>query len=340
MNIAEHNGGYVSRSLLTSQWKGPLNLALVLHLLALVAAFFGPALCERRPLMPEVYSVNLYTAAEFKEAGPAGPAPAAPVAAKPKPEEAPSAPPAPPEPAAPAKPKVAIEPETPPKIVPIPEVAPQTPTKAISIEPLKQKIAKKEEPTPKEVQVKDQRNIDKALENIQAKVEADAKEKVAREKAAQLRDAAVKEIAANLRRPASSTGTAPPSTTTPAKTGTAAQAGGGGGSGPTGGGSSAVTDSILRGYYAAVLNHIQAHWILPDTQNWDNKLKATLAITVHRDGSITDTAFEKSSDNVYFNQFILKTMREATPLPPFPAGLDETSLEIGLNFDPGGTDIQ
>ena len=58
-------------------------------------------------------------------------------------------------------------------------------------------------------------------------------------------------------------------------------------------------------------------------------------ITIRKDGIITNSFFEKKSDNIYFNQFVLKAIKEASPLPPFPDRLDKNMLEIGLRFKPG-----
>lgn len=77
------------------------------------------------------------------------------------------------------------------------------------------------------------------------------------------------------------------------------------------------------------------HWVLPDLQNWDNALEAVLIIIIRKDGFVTDSFFERKSDNIYFNQFVLKALREASPLPPFPDQLDKNTLEIGLRFKPG-----
>jgi len=45
---------------------------------------------------------------------------------------------------------------------------------------------------------------------------------------------------------------------------------------------------------------------------------------------------ERKSADLYFNQFVEKTMQEALPLPAFPDGLKEKELEIGLVFHPSG----
>ena len=91
----------------------------------------------------------------------------------------------------------------------------------------------------------------------------------------------------------------------------------------------------MKQYFSAVYQKIHDNWVLPDLQNWDNSLEAILVIVIRKDGTITDSYFERKSDNIYFNQFVLKAIKDSTPLPPFPEQLDENTLEIGLRFKPG-----
>ena len=100
--------------------------------------------------------------------------------------------------------------------------------------------------------------------------------------------------------------------------------------------SGAVTvDENTRRYLVAVNNQVQEHWLLPDLQSWDDKLEAIIIINVRRDGVVTKNYFERKSDNIYFNQFVEKAITEATPLPPFPIGINKQEMEIGLRFRPG-----
>ena len=91
----------------------------------------------------------------------------------------------------------------------------------------------------------------------------------------------------------------------------------------------------MKQYLSAVYQKIHDHWVLPDLQNWDNALEAILSITIKRDGTVTDSYFESKSANIYFNQFVLKAVKDASPLPPFPSQLKEDTFEIGLRFKPG-----
>jgi len=112
----------------------------------------------------------------------------------------------------------------------------------------------------------------------------------------------------------------------------AAQAGSGSGNGPSGG---IAVDENLRRYLIAVNSQIQEHWVLPDLQNWKANVEAIVIIRVRRDGTVVETTFKKRSDNVFFNQFVEKTLKLSTPLPPFPIGINQSEMEIGLKFRPG-----
>lgn len=313
MNISEHNGCIAKKITVAYNWKTSLGLAIALHLLTFVAAVFTPSLFASRPQIPEFYTVDLFNVAEINEALPAKQSPQTPAAAP--------ASPAQPEPAPAAVPVKPLPPATP--------VTP-SPTKAISIEPLKEKIK-----VIKPIAIDEQQRIEQAkLERAFKRVQAQIREKETREKAERLRQEALEKVRSSYRNtqtPAPRPGpvspaTEPVSSAVGTAVGTAANSGAAK-AGPE-------MSAALRRYYAAVLNHIQRHWVLPPMQDWDSSLEAILVINIHRDGIITKTFFESKSNNVYFNQFVMKTVREAAPLPVFPADLEDSFVEIGLRFHP------
>ena len=89
-------------------------------------------------------------------------------------------------------------------------------------------------------------------------------------------------------------------------------------------------------YWSTVLMRIQNFWTLPDLQNWDKNLEAVYVIQVRRDGVITKKYFERKSESFYFNTFVEKAVKDADPLPAFPAGFKDKEMEIGLIFHPAG----
>jgi len=222
-----------------------------------------------------------------------------------------------------------IEEETPKQAVSIqptePEISPAaeaTISEPISLKPLKQKI--------KVGKTKEEEALEKKrLNQVVQRIKARADEKAAREKADQAARDAVSKLADTLKTTTGVASSETSDTVSAQETSTERI----GISGPRGTG--IEPDFYMKQYLAAAYQKIHDNWVLPDLQNWDNSLEAVLVITIQRDGTIADSYFEKKSDNIYFNQFVLKAAKDSSPLPPFPEQLEENSLEIGLRFKPG-----
>ena len=303
------SGGFISPiSMLSSEWRKPFNISIGLHIIVVILAMLAPTLFDQQPRLPEIYTVNLFTATEVAETSPpAAKAPAAkPAVRKIEPQV--------------KKPAVSIQPSR-------PEVAPEiktTITKPISLRPVKLKV--------KVGKTKKEEDIDKAkLSKTVQRIKTRAAEKEAKAEADQAAKDAVSKLADVLKTtppgptsgPSEKTATGQTSSTTKTT----------GISGPKGTG--IEPEFYMKQYLSAVHQKINDHWVLPDLQNWDNALEAILVITIRKDGVVTDSFFERKSDNIYFNQFVLKAVKESSPLPPFPSRLDENTLEIGLRFKPG-----
>ncbi len=106
--------------------------------------------------------------------------------------------------------------------------------------------------------------------------------------------------------------------------------------GATGKGPAVDLDNVTRQYYASVTMQIQENWILPEFQSWPKNMQAVVSVKVLRNGEISDIRFERKSSSAYFNQFVLKTVQNASPLPRFPQKMSDSFLEIGLRFTPHG----
>jgi colicin import membrane protein len=309
MKLLASNGFITPLSMLSNEWRKPFNLSLGLHVIVLILAILAPSIFEQGPRLPEIYTVNLFTAVEVTEPAPAAKAPAAKAAEKPAARQIE---------AETKKPAVSIQPAK-------PEVAPAVTTavaKPVSLEPLKQKI-KLGKTEVEEAREKAKLNV------VKRELQASAAQKEAREAAEEAKKDAVSKLADLIK------------TSTTASTGTAAKATGStsstakstGIAGPKGTG--IEPDFYMKQYLSIVYQQIHDNWTLPDLQNWDNSLEAVLVITIRRDGVVTNSFFERKSSNVYFNQFVLKAVKDASPLPPFPDQLQENTFEIGLRFKPG-----
>jgi len=304
MKLPNQDGATAWRreGLATEPWKIPLSLAAALHLAALAAAIFMPSIFHQRSVLPEIYTVNLFNATE--------------VAQRLLPAE-PAAPASRPETATISTARVNIKP-----VIEKSQPAPAPP--AISIAPDKRKSKRLEPKKPAADPAAQRAMVADKLRRLQAELEL----KEAREKA----DRAAREAVAKLRQSLAHSTAGPPAAATAKKdTGTA-----GTGAAPAGpAGAGVEMDEATKQYYAAVYQRIHEHWILPDIPEWGDNLEAVLIIKIRRDGVVANSFFESKSDNVYFNQFVTKTLREAAPLPPFPPRLDKSFIEIGLRFRPG-----
>lgn len=309
--------------------KKTLFFALGIHLLVTAMLAFPLSFFDFNK-HEEIYTVNLFEAVESKPATETKPPPPPPPPAKEV---------APPKITPPVErviEKPIEEPITKPVVAePVEPVQSEStePAEVISLKPrqVKKELKQKKPPaTPK----LEEKNIDKALERIKANLNRQKELQKAREmeaEAAVAADEAVAKLrqAIHSQRPSGKGKT--PSSTAVNSTATASTSTAG-----TGTGSSSQLDAALKLYYIAVSNKIHEHWILPALQEWKNDLKSVVVVHVQRDGTVTDHYIEEKSDNPYFDQFVEKTLKESLPLPPFPPGIDEDSLEIGLVFHPSG----
>lgn len=193
------------------------------------------------------------------------------------------------------------------------------PEKAVSLRPHK---LKKKSPKPVKKETVEEKLLRKALERAKARVNAQKEDrKIKQELSNLVKNLHTVEAPAPEPTPPPSAATAQPAPEAAAGSATS---------------SSATLDEATRRYYMAISRRIHAHWSLPETQNWDASLEAVIVIVVRRDGIITRTFFEKKSANVFFDQYVEKTIQESAPMPVFPADIKKNRLEIGLKFRPSG----
>lgn len=302
--LGEQNG-FVLEQFTGVQRKKPFMLALGIHLLVLVFMVLPADFFKADRNLEEIYTVDLFEtpdAAPLKQLAP----PAPPVQ-----KNVPTPPP--PKPVTPEKISTAAPVE--PSVIPSGEI--------ISLQPRMIKKELKE----KQLTRNEQQKVDSNLARLKNQLNRNEAERNARE--AQVAAAAAVDKALTTLRDsihfqnvASSTeATSKPSAVSPSSTGS---------------GSSSVMDAASKLYFVAVQQQIQSHWILPELQDWKQDLKAVVVVYVRRDGIVTKHFFEQKSDNLFFNQFVEKTLNESLPLPPFPRDLKEDNLEIGLVFHPSG----
>lgn len=304
-----------------NDWKLPLNLAIGFHIMVALTAVYLPLLFESKPRFTDVYTVNLVNMIE----------PAAAPANAPAPAQAPAPAKAPPK--APPKmiEKTAAPVKIPPKTQAVPlaeakpvEAAPPAPPKAISLSPVKKKIKNKVVPpddTVKREQEKREKEIERQnrqqlAESLRAEQTAIEEARLAAEEAEaerRLMEATQERLAAIRSQTSSSTATQAPS-------------------GPSGG----TTNALEAQYAAAVAARIQPFFQLPEIKTFDPSLTTVIAITINSNGEIADTRIEASSGDAIYDQFVLKSLEAANPLPAIPPALRRQRIEIVPTFRPSG----
>lgn len=299
-------------------WGIPLALAAVIHLLALLPALVAPHLSFfQRQRVPDFQTVSLISVADLPVQRP----PAAPTPPQPAPPPTPA--PRPPTPA----PAPTPAPTPAPSAIPVPPPRP-TPAPAATPAPIPKvapQVAPKQAP-PISLRPQLTRDAREQLEQFREAQRREAESRALAQQAEVARRQALDSVRDLYTQPArSETPTPPPAPPAAAAPGPAAA--------PAGG--TVTADAVTREYLSRLHSHIQNHWALPNLPSWDEQLLATIIITVRRDGSVRNTAFEKRAENNYFNQLVQKAIRDASPLPPFPDALRESEMEIGLHFRPG-----
>lgn len=339
-------------------WGLPLFLAVGIHLLALLPALISPHLSFfQRQRLPEIQTVTLFNVADLPAPGP--PQAAAPPQPRPQPQPQPQPrPQAPPEPPPPPP----VEAETPPPTVapepppappapeprpeppqvqpspPAPEPVPAAPAQPRTIAPSEPFKVAAQPPPPISTRPLRTRETMDEVERIREAARLDREAREAARRAEEARRAALDAARTSImahqapprreisqREPAAGATTPAPAASEPTTRPTGARAGGG----------EVTVDAATREYLSRLHNHIQAHWTLPDLPSWDRNLVAVVVIHLRRDGTVRNTVFEKRTENLYFNQLVERTLRDAAPMPAFPAALRESEMEVGLRFRPG-----
>jgi outer membrane biosynthesis protein TonB len=284
----------------------PLIFTVAVHLGALLLSLAGPLLLSGKVRIPEVYRVELYTAAEVP------PAPAPPVAE-------PVAPPVPAAQPVPA-PTIKAQVKTPPAPVQVSIAKP----KAVSLSPIKQRLLKEEKVRQdRERQERQARLLDLRMEELKL-----ARQQKEAEEAAQVAASRAVDRIADFYR--TTPATTPTATTVQQNAAVApAQSGGSGEPSPR-------QLEALERYKSRLFQHIKPNWQLPDLQNWDESLEARIVLKMNWDGSVDNTWFEKRSGDYRFDQYVKKAIDNSIPLPPLPLEFDRKSEEIAVTFTPGG----
>jgi colicin import membrane protein len=193
------------------------------------------------------------------------------------------------------------------QITEVPVVIPEktTPVRPVSLKPLKRKVQKTDPEKLAREKADEQRERERLAALARAKQEEERARLAAEEArsalAAMIRQKGVKQTASSTR--------------------------------PSGG--AQVQSIVEKNYYSALYDQVQRYWILPDMKQWDGGLETVVVLTILRDGSVAKQVIEKKSNDPFFDQFVMKTLESALPMPRFPSLMPQQSIEVGLRFRPG-----
>ncbi len=97
--------------------------------------------------------------------------------------------------------------------------------------------------------------------------------------------------------------------------------------------------AVLKQYAASLNGRISSQWQLPETVKTKPHLRTVVALTLRRDGSIEDMRIERKSGDSFFDQSVIKALRNAAPFPGFPTLIKQQTQEFALNFTPQGLSL-
>ena len=223
-----------------------------------------------------------------------------------------SAPPpqaAPPSQAEMKEPEPVVQPEAAVKIPVEPMVipAPAKPVKPVSLTPIKRKVRKIDPEKLAQEQARREREQERRKALAKAKQEEQKAKKAAEDATAALAEM----IRRQGVRPSASAGAKRSS------------------------GSRQVNSIAEQIFYAGIYDRVKQFWILPEMRQWNPSLETRVVVTVRANGSIAGTVVEKKSGDPFYDQFVMKTLQKASPLPAIPKMLKMDSIEVGLVFKPG-----
>lgn len=216
-------------------------------------------------------------------------------------QEAPEPAPPPLEKIEPVSPKVVVTPPVPREAVETP-----APVKPVSLQPVKKKVQKVDQEKLAEEQARRQQEQDRQKDLARAREE----EERARIEAERARATLAEMIRQRGAQQSSSAARGPS-------------------------GRQEVQSIVLQQYLSALYDRIHQFWVLPDMRQWSSGLETVVVLTILPDGTVAGTMVEKKSSDPFFDQFVMKTIQNASPLPRFPKLMKESSIEVGLRFRPG-----
>jgi colicin import membrane protein len=91
--------------------------------------------------------------------------------------------------------------------------------------------------------------------------------------------------------------------------------------------------TAIQIYQMQVESLIKSNWHYPVAMDNQKEREAIVLLVVKRDGTIMSSRFDKRSQNVLFDESVIKAVERSNPLPPFPESLRRSHEELGIRFN-------
>ena len=92
------------------------------------------------------------------------------------------------------------------------------------------------------------------------------------------------------------------------------------------------SSSRLSEYTGFIKSRIKSNWTLPQTLRPKDNVETIIEVRILRNGVIERINFEKRSGNRYVDDSAMKAVQKSLPFPPFPDGMIDNYIEIGVRF--------
>jgi colicin import membrane protein len=121
------------------------------------------------------------------------------------------------------------------------------------------------------------------------------------------------------------------------KTHTAAGAGAGAGAGTGGGAGGSAVLSRIENYRIEAALAVAQNWAFSQQlAGADEQLETRITFRILPDGEITDIKIVQPSGNRYLDESAYRAVRKASPVAPFPEGINRPYIEVGVKATPSG----
>jgi len=94
----------------------------------------------------------------------------------------------------------------------------------------------------------------------------------------------------------------------------------------------AQVSSRLNEYYGFIQSRVKSNWILPQALRPKENVETIIEVRILSNGAVERLNFEKRSGNRYVDDSAMKAVQKSIPFPPFPDGMMDNYIEIGIRF--------